>query len=267
VSEERQDPLIVAVAKMAELPDEAKVNIRGKLYAEVHTRVQAFREAYGENGRIVSTIHVADEAKVLAESTVSVFVDGSWRVIANDFAEEFRGEGMVNKTSAVENCMTSAIGRALAACGLSGGNYASFDEVDHAIKGKAEVPKPKVEKPKTKKKAASKKKPKEEPKVEPKVEPEAQPEIVSGEVGKDIEDYDLGEPTLGTEEAAANFVSFVLEMAEEFSSSYEELKEFWGKNKSAIDLLDSQWPSQYDALKEGFTKLKQQFDDEENTDG
>ena len=124
-----------------------------------------------------------------------------------------------------------------------------------------------MEKPKTKKKADSKKKPKEEPKVEPKVEPEAQPEIVSGEAGKDIEDYDLGEPTLGTEEAAANFVSFVLEMAEEFSSSYEELKEFWGKNKSAIDLLDRQWPSQYDALKEGFTKLKQQFDDEENTDG
>lgn len=145
-SEERLDRLVGAVLKMADLDDSDKISIRGKFYAEVHTRVQAFREAYGENGRIISTLHVVDETKVLAESTVSVFVDGSWRVIANDFAEEFRGEGMVNKTSAVENCMTSAIGRALAACGLSGGNYASFDEVDHAIKGKAEAPAPKPKK-------------------------------------------------------------------------------------------------------------------------
>ena len=48
---------------------------------------------------------------------------------------------MVNKTSAVENCLTSSIGRALSACGLSGGNYASFEEVDHAINEKAEAPK------------------------------------------------------------------------------------------------------------------------------
>jgi hypothetical protein len=45
---------------------------------------------------------------------------------------------MVNKTSALENCITSSIGRALSACGLSGGNYASFEEVDHAMNGKAE---------------------------------------------------------------------------------------------------------------------------------
>ena len=50
MSEERQDRLVGAVAKMAELPDSDKVKIRGKLYAVVHTRVQAFREAYGEDG-------------------------------------------------------------------------------------------------------------------------------------------------------------------------------------------------------------------------
>jgi len=56
---------------------------------------------------------------------------------------------MVNKTSAVENCLTSSIGRALAACGLSGGNYASFEEVDHAINDKAEAPSPKPKKKQT----------------------------------------------------------------------------------------------------------------------
>ena len=34
-----------------------------------------------------------------------------------------------NKTSAIENCETSAIGRALASCGLHGGQYASVDEI------------------------------------------------------------------------------------------------------------------------------------------
>jgi len=144
VSEDyNQDRLLGAVKNMADLPDKNKVNIRGKLYAEVHTRVQAFREAYGEDGRIISTIHVVDETKVLAETTISVFVNGAWRVIANDFAEEFRGSGPVNSTSCVENTLTSSIGRSLSACGLGGGNYASFDEVHHAINEKAKAPAPK----------------------------------------------------------------------------------------------------------------------------
>ena len=36
---------------------------------------------------------------------------------------------MVNKTSAIENCETSAIGRALASLGLHGGSYASANEI------------------------------------------------------------------------------------------------------------------------------------------
>jgi hypothetical protein len=136
------DPLIIAVRNMAELPDEDKVSIRGKMYAEVHTRVQAFREAFGSRGRIISKVHQADEKRVLTETTISVFLDGQmagWHVIGNDFAEEYRSSSPVNKTSAVENCLTSSIGRALASLGLTGGNYASFDEVDHAINEKASV--------------------------------------------------------------------------------------------------------------------------------
>jgi|TARA_R110000822_G_scaffold83230_5_gene196251 hypothetical protein len=134
----KEDQLISAVNAMSQLDDKNKVDIKGKKYSEVHTRVQAFREAYGEDGKILTNIHVADEERVLAETTIHVIVDGTWRKIANDFAEEYRGVGMVNKTSALENCITSSIGRALSACGLSGGNYASFEEVDHAMNGKAE---------------------------------------------------------------------------------------------------------------------------------
>ena len=45
-------------------------------------------------------------------------------------AEEIRGQGLVNTTSALENAETSAIGRALASLGLAGGEYASANELD-----------------------------------------------------------------------------------------------------------------------------------------
>ncbi len=41
-------------------------------------------------------------------------------LISTGYAEEVRGSGNVNRTSHVENCETSAIGRALANCGMAG---------------------------------------------------------------------------------------------------------------------------------------------------
>ena len=41
-------------------------------------------------------------------------------LIATGYAEEVRGQGNVNRTSHVENCETSAIGRALANAGMAG---------------------------------------------------------------------------------------------------------------------------------------------------
>ena len=242
---EEQNRLVGAVIKMSALPDADKVSIRGKFYAEVHTRVQIFRETYGDDGKIISTIHVADDTRVMAETSISVFVDGSWRVIANDFAEEYRASGPVNKTSAVENCLTSSIGRALSACGLSGGNYASFDEVSHAINDKAEAP---VAKPE------SKPKPKSKPKVKPKVEPKPESKT------KDIEDYSVGETSeISTKEGAENLVSFMLQMATEFAETPEQLKEFYRKNKAVIDGIDRDWNEQYEQLRQGFSKLKNTF--------
>lgn len=45
-------------------------------------------------------------------------------LIATGWAEEVRGQGNVNKTSHVENCETSAIGRALANAGVAGSDPA-----------------------------------------------------------------------------------------------------------------------------------------------
>ena len=255
---EEQNRLVGAVVKMSELPDSEKVDIRGKRYAEVHTRVQIFRETYGDDGKIISTIHVADDTKVLAETSISVFVDGSWRVIANDFAEEYRASGPVNKTSAVENCLTSSIGRALSACGLSGGNYASFDEVNHAINDKAEAPEPKPEKPEAKKKVKPKAKPKAKAEAEPEPKPEPDPET------KDIEDYTFGEMgEITSKDGAEGLVTIMLELATEFAETPDQLKDFYRANKATVDVLDRDWNEQYEKLREGFVNLKDNLTEKE----
>tara|TARA_R100001015_G_C4634392_1_gene200824 strand:+ start:3293 stop:4057 length:765 start_codon:yes stop_codon:yes gene_type:complete len=150
---ERDERLQNAIDRIKNLDDSMKVNLKGKKYTMVAQRVQAFREAFGCGANVETEIVVCDDTKVIVKATVSVQRDGAWVPIATEFAEEYRGVGMVNKTSALENCCTSSIGRALAACGLSGGEYASSFEVDNAINNKAEAPtspKPKAEpKPKS----------------------------------------------------------------------------------------------------------------------
>ena len=135
-----------AINEIANLSKSDKVNIKGKYYTQVATRVEIFRKAYGDTARITTKVIIHDLERVVVKATVSVFNDAKWHVLGSDYAEEFRGEGMVNKTSALENCCTSAIGRALAACGLSGGEYASSFEVDNAINNKAEAPKKETDK-------------------------------------------------------------------------------------------------------------------------
>jgi hypothetical protein len=75
---------------------------------------------------------VIDDGKRIVFKAVIKDLEGT--VIGCGYAEEIRGQGYVNKTSAVENAETSSIGRALASLGLSGGEYASSLEMDIAIK-------------------------------------------------------------------------------------------------------------------------------------
>jgi hypothetical protein len=62
-------------------------------------------------------------------------------VVAVGHAEENRQASTINKTSALENCETSAYGRALAAFGFAGTEFASADEVAQAI-SQQNTPKP-----------------------------------------------------------------------------------------------------------------------------
>jgi len=99
----------------------------GKKYTQVVHRMEAFREAYGlAYGVDTQCIH--DDGQRVVMKAIITGEDGV--IIGSGFAEEIRGQGNVNKTSALENCETSAVGRALASIGLSGGEYASANEMD-----------------------------------------------------------------------------------------------------------------------------------------
>ena len=164
-----EDIIKSAMAGVASLADSDKVPLKNKHYTMVAQRVQAFRAAAGVEGQILTEVIEQTDQRVMVKASISVWRDGAWSLVANDFAEEYRNQGPVNKTSALENCCTSAIGRALSAAGLSGGEYASSFEVDNAIHAKpaaVAAPKPKAEAPKPKKAPESTPTPAKEPETE-----------------------------------------------------------------------------------------------------
>jgi hypothetical protein len=105
------------------------VNIRGKEYQTVALRVQKFREAHPE-WELSTEIIEANEKFVIMQARI-YNTDG--KCIATGHAEEFRAASQINSTSALENAETSAIGRALAAAGWGGTEFASANEVQNAI--------------------------------------------------------------------------------------------------------------------------------------
>ena len=105
------------------------VNIHGKEYHTVAERVQAFRETAPD--LTIETEIVRWEGD---DVVVKASISDNGKLIATGLAHEVRGSTNINKTSHVENCETSAIGRCLAAFGLGGSTeYASADEVANAI--------------------------------------------------------------------------------------------------------------------------------------
>jgi hypothetical protein len=105
------------------------VNIHGKQYETVASRVSRFRDEYKQELAIVTELIDRDAETVVMKASI---VKGD-QILATGYAEESRTSSTINRTSALENCETSAIGRALAAFGMAGTEYASADEVAQAI--------------------------------------------------------------------------------------------------------------------------------------
>jgi hypothetical protein len=116
--------------------DTGIVRIHNKNYQTVALRVGLFRKDFPDYSLITEIIHRSDQCVVMQAK----IVDPAGRVIATGHAEEYRQSSTINKTSALENAETSAIGRALAGLGFGGTEFATADEVANAITGKPAAP-------------------------------------------------------------------------------------------------------------------------------
>ena len=97
------------IKAMEELTKIDKVNIKGKEYATVASRVGIFRK-YFTAYSIITEIVADDEQRVIIKASI---LDEKDKIISTGYAEEIRGQGLINTTSAIDNAETSAIGRAL----------------------------------------------------------------------------------------------------------------------------------------------------------
>ena len=98
----------------------------GKSYTEVSTRIEAFRITFGGDYGIETELVYNDQKTVVVRAIIK---DKDGFIVGSGLAEEIRGSSYITKTSALEVCETSAIGRALASLGLHGGIYASANEM------------------------------------------------------------------------------------------------------------------------------------------
>lgn len=105
------------------------LDIKGKDYIPVNERIKAFRYIYPRGQIITDIIGLKDG---ICTMKASVY-DGKGRLLATGHAQEKETSSFINKTSYIENCETSCVGRALgnAGIGLDDG-FASYEEVANA---------------------------------------------------------------------------------------------------------------------------------------
>lgn len=106
--------------------DTGIVPIHGKDYKTVALRVNELRRDHELGIGIRTEVLHFDEVRVIVQAHI---VDKDGVHLASGTAEEIRESSNINKTSALENAETSAVGRALAFLGYAGSEIASADEV------------------------------------------------------------------------------------------------------------------------------------------
>jgi len=122
------------------------VNIKGKEYVEVNERIKEFRTNKDyEAWTLLSEIISCDSGVCIMKATI---LDAENHVRATGHAYEKEGSTFINKTSYIENCETSAWGRALGNLGIGiDTSIASSNEVENAIANQNNKPKGNIAKP------------------------------------------------------------------------------------------------------------------------
>jgi len=114
-------------------------DVKGKPYVEVAERLRAFRSEKQFEGYSLESEIVNFAGGVITIKAVIKTPDG--RVIATGLAQEKESSSYINKTSFVENCETSAWGRALGNLGIGiDTSVCSYEEVSNAILNQEKQP-------------------------------------------------------------------------------------------------------------------------------
>lgn len=115
------------------------IDFKGKNYVMVDQRVTAFRKLFPE-GFITTEMISNDGGVCVMRATVGV----NDQILATGWAYEKEAGSYINKTSFIENCETSAVGRALGFLGLGieGGAICSAEELANAINNQKKTEKP-----------------------------------------------------------------------------------------------------------------------------
>lgn len=105
-------------------------DIKGKNYVQVNSRVDVFRKLYPE-GTITTDILSNENGVALMKATV---MDAEGHILSTGLAYEKEASSYINKASYIENCETSAVGRALGFLGIGiDAAMASAEEMTNSL--------------------------------------------------------------------------------------------------------------------------------------
>lgn len=106
------------------------IDIKGKKYVLVADRILYFNENYPNGSITTKLISEPSDERVVIKAKVTPDCDKPERYFT-DYSQALWGDGYINKTSAIENCSTSAVGRCLAYLGVGViDSVASVDEIN-----------------------------------------------------------------------------------------------------------------------------------------
>lgn len=112
----------------------ATTNIKGKEYAEVNQRIKAFRMVYPDGCIHTELVSNEDGVCVFKASVYAKDDKAVNTLLGTGHAYERESSSFINKTSYIENCETSAVGRALGMCGFGiDTSVCSAEELNNAI--------------------------------------------------------------------------------------------------------------------------------------
>lgn len=115
-------------------------DIKGKEYAEVNQRIKAFRMVYPTGQILTEMISNENGVCVFRASVGYCDEENGLIILGTGTAYEKENSTFINKTSYIENCETSAVGRALGMAGFGiDTSVASYEEVQNAINNQGET--------------------------------------------------------------------------------------------------------------------------------